>query len=118
MTDTDGIKAEFERVACKPSYGCHPEGCVCAVVEDCLERIAELEEQVTEIPTICRRYEGKIAELEAAIKDAIPMLYGYRGGPRKAELILYAALKEQSNAELDKYAHEPEGEGFGGGLEP
>jgi len=50
-------------------------GCGCEVDEhfpdfcpDC--RIAELEAQITEIPTVCRRYEKRIAELEAKLDAA------------------------------------------------
>lgn len=31
--------------------------------------IAELEEQITEIPTLCRKYEAKITELKNLIAD-------------------------------------------------
>lgn len=35
------------------------------------ERIAELEDQITEIPTLCRKYEARIAALEARLDELI-----------------------------------------------
>ena len=41
----------------------------CSDMQYLVERIAELEDQITEIPTLCRRYEAKIAELKNLIAD-------------------------------------------------
>jgi len=40
--------------------------------QECLRcRIAELEHQITEIPTLCRRYEKRIAEYERQWNDLL-----------------------------------------------
>ena len=64
MTDTPvitnttaGLRKQLELSECKPNHGCSPQGCVCGIAEDALDRLQQLEKALQDIIEKWVRYD-------------------------------------------------------------